>query len=147
MNMLPALLQFMHRACFSPVVDTGYKSIDAGYFANWPGLISKLVRKHLPTSIETAKGHLRLSHQHILTTSSQPPLTPPPPPAHIPTYDDGRNSLHGEPSPRKPGMYAAGRSVRPDLFRSNRPIPQSHQQGEQVSDGAHAYTPDRKSVV
>ena len=51
MNMLPALVQFLHRACFSPVLYTWCKAIDAGYFTNWPGLTSKLVHKHLPTSI------------------------------------------------------------------------------------------------
>ena len=70
MNTLPALVQFLHRACFSPVVYTWYKAIDAGYFTTYKGLISKLVRKHLPTYIETAKGHLRLSHQHICSTSA-----------------------------------------------------------------------------
>ena len=61
MNTLPVLLQFLNRACFSSVVDTWYKSIDSGYFTTWTCLASKLVRKHLPASIETAKGHLRLS--------------------------------------------------------------------------------------
>ena len=51
MNMLPALVQFLHRACFSPVVDTWCKAIDAGYLTTWPCLSSNLVCKHLPTSI------------------------------------------------------------------------------------------------
>ena len=72
MNTLHALVQFLQRACFSPVVDTWCKSIDAGAFATWSGLTSKLVRKHLPKSIDRAKGHLRLSHQHIHSTSVQP---------------------------------------------------------------------------
>ena len=107
MNMLPNLVQFLHRACFSPVVDTWFKAIDAGYFTTCTGLTSKLVRKHLPASIDTAKVHLRLSLQHIRSTINQPTLTPPPP-AHTPTYDDGRNYPLEEPCPRKPGMYAAG---------------------------------------
>ena len=78
MNTLTDLVQFLHRACFIPVVDTWYKAIDAGYFTTWPGLTSKLVRKHLPMSIEMAKGHLRLAHQHIRSTRNQPTLTPPP---------------------------------------------------------------------
>ena len=133
MIMLPALVQFLHRACFRPVVDTWCKAIDAGYLNTCPGLTSNIVRKHLPTFIETANGHFRLAHQHIRPASTQPPLTTPPT-SHTPTYDDSRNSPHEEPSPRKPGIYAAGRSVRPDLFRSNRPIPQSLQQGGWVSD-------------
>ena len=79
MNTLPALVHFFHRACFSPVVDTWCKAIDAGYFTTWPGLTSKVVRKHLPTLIETSKGHLRLAHQHIGSTSAQPPSDTAPP--------------------------------------------------------------------
>ena len=65
MSMLPALFQFLHRDRFSPVVDTWYKAIDAGYFTTWSGLTSKLVHKHLPASIDTAKSHLRLTRQHF----------------------------------------------------------------------------------
>ena len=70
MNMLPDLVQFLHRACFSLIVDTWCKAIDAGYFTTCPGLTSNLVRKHLPTSIETAKGHLRY---HANTSVQQVP--------------------------------------------------------------------------
>ena len=84
MNTLPALVHFLHRACFIPVLDTWCNTIGSGYFTTWPGLTSKLVRKHLPTSIETAKGKLRLSRQHIRSTSAQPPLIPPPQPIHQP---------------------------------------------------------------
>ena len=61
MNMLPALVQFLHRAYFSLFVYTWCKTIDAGYFTTWQGLTSKLARKHLSASIETAKVHLRLA--------------------------------------------------------------------------------------
>ena len=70
MNTLPALVHFLHMACFIPVVDTWCKAIDTGYFTTWTGLTSNLVCKHLPKSIKTAKGHIRLSHQHVRSTSS-----------------------------------------------------------------------------
>ena len=89
MNTLPALVQFLHRACFSPVVDTWCKAIDAGYFTTWPGLTSKLVRKHPPPSIDTAKGHPRLAGQHIRSTITQPLLKPPPQPIHQPMMTAG----------------------------------------------------------
>ena len=135
MNTLPGMVQFLHRALFRPVLDTWCNAINAGYLTTWPGLTYKLVRKHLPKSIYTAKVHLRLSRQHFRSTSAQLPLAPPPP-SHTPTYDEGRNSPHGEPSPRNPGMYEAGKSVRSDIYRSNRHITQGLQQGEQVGDGA-----------
>ena len=84
MNTLPALVQLLHRAYFILIVYTWFKAIDTGYFTTWQGIASKIVRKHLPNSIETSKGHLRLSHQHIRSTSSQPPLTPPPHPINQP---------------------------------------------------------------
>ena len=98
MSTLPALVQFLHRAYFRPVVDTCYKAIDAGYFTNLPGLTSMLVRKHLPASIETVKGHLRLTRQHVQSTRDHPTRTLPPP-AHTLSYDDGRISPSGDPCP------------------------------------------------
>ena len=94
MNTLPALVQFLHMDLFIPVVDTWCKAIDAGYFTTWPGLTSKLVRKHPSPSIETAKGHPRLARQHIRSTSAQPPLTPPPQPIQQPMTTAG--ILHTE---------------------------------------------------
>ena len=90
MNTLPALLQFHHRACLSPVVDTWCKAIDAGYFTTWSGLTSKIVRNHLHASIDTAKDHLSLARQHIRSTRDQPTRTPPPPqPVHQPMMTAG----------------------------------------------------------
>ena len=53
---------------FSPGVHNCTKAIDAGYFAIWTGLTSELVRKHLPKSLATAKGHLKQYRQNILST-------------------------------------------------------------------------------
>ena len=75
---LPALLQFLHKACFIPVVDTWCKAIDAEYFTTCPCLTSKTVRKDLPVSIDTAKVHLRLTHQHVQSTRDQTTRTLPP---------------------------------------------------------------------
>ena len=86
---LPALVQFLHRACFSLVVDTWCKAIDAGYFTTWPGLTAKLVCKQLPASIETAKGHLRLTRQHVRSTRDHHTSTPSPQPTHQPMMTAG----------------------------------------------------------
>ena len=64
------LVQYLHRAAFSPVVSTWTRAIDAGFFATWPGLTSDLVRKHLPKSLATAKGHLRQDRQNIRSTQT-----------------------------------------------------------------------------
>ena len=59
------LVQYLHRCDFSPVVHTWTKAIDAEYFATWPVLTSELVRKHLPNSLATTKGHLKQDRQNI----------------------------------------------------------------------------------
>ena len=61
------LVQFLHRAAFSPVTSTWNQSIDAGYFNTWPGLPA-LVRKYLPKSLSAAKGHMQQDQQNILST-------------------------------------------------------------------------------
>ena len=54
-------------------------SIDAGLFSTWPGLISQLIRQHLPKSIATAKGHLRTawSNQRLKNPTLIPLIVPP----------------------------------------------------------------------
>jgi hypothetical protein len=59
MKTLTDRVQYFQRTCFSPVSKTWTQTIDAGFFATWPDLTSALVRKHLPKSVATAKGHLR----------------------------------------------------------------------------------------
>ena len=73
------LVQYLHRAAFSPVISTWTAAIDAGHFSTWPGLTSQLVRKHLPASIATAKGHRRQDRQNVRSTKPKPspPLSDP----------------------------------------------------------------------
>jgi hypothetical protein len=68
MKTLSDLVQYLHRACFSPVIKTWTQAIDAGRFTTWPGLTSGLVRKHLPKSLATAKGHLRMDRKNVRST-------------------------------------------------------------------------------
>jgi hypothetical protein len=76
MKTLPHLVQYLHRACFSPVIKTWTQAIDAGFFTTWPGLTSALVRKHLPKYVATAKGHLRQDRK-MSDPPRQPPRQPP----------------------------------------------------------------------
>jgi hypothetical protein len=62
------LIAFLHAACGSPVPSTWTKAIDNGHFATWPGLTSDLVRKQLPKSIATVKGHLNQQRKNIRST-------------------------------------------------------------------------------
>ena len=72
------LATYLHLCAWSPVPDTWIKAIDTDFFSTWPGLTSQLVRKHLPNSIHSAQGHLKMIRQHIRSTKPQPTDTPSP---------------------------------------------------------------------
>lgn len=62
------LITFFHTACCSPVPTTWIKAIENGQFATWPGLTPKLIRKYLPSSEYTAKGHLKQERHGLQST-------------------------------------------------------------------------------
>ena len=66
------LVTWLHAAAFSPVVATWCAAIDRGYFLTWPGLTSALVRKHLPKTVATYKGHLKQDRQGLRSTKIHP---------------------------------------------------------------------------
>ena len=68
------LVQYLHRAAFPLVLSTWIADIDNGFFATWPGLTSDLANKQLPTSMATAKGHLRQEQKNLRSTK-QPPTS------------------------------------------------------------------------
>jgi hypothetical protein len=55
---IPELIQYLHTAAFSPVPSTWIAAIQRGFYQSWPGLTAAAVRKHLPKSEATTKGHL-----------------------------------------------------------------------------------------
>ena len=61
-------VQFLHATCGYPVPSTWTTAIDNGQFTTWPGLTSELVRKHLPKSSATTKGHMHSQRQNIRST-------------------------------------------------------------------------------
>jgi hypothetical protein len=67
------IVRYLHQACCSPVPSTWIKAIEAGHFTTWPGLTADLVRKHLPKSIATTKGHLRGQPQGLRSTKAKHP--------------------------------------------------------------------------
>jgi hypothetical protein len=70
------LIHFLHRTCFSPVLSTWIQAIDKGFFTTWPGLTAEAVRKFLPKSLATAKGHLKASPKNLRSTKIKPNNTP-----------------------------------------------------------------------
>jgi hypothetical protein len=74
-NSIQDIITYLHACCFGPVQDTCLKSIQNGHFATWPSLTVKNVRKYLPKSDETVKGHMNQIRQHIRPT--QPAVAEP----------------------------------------------------------------------
>jgi hypothetical protein len=67
------LVRFLHAAAGSPVPSTWIAAIQKGHYATWPGLTDDLVRKHLPKSVATVKGHLDQQRQNVRSTKPKPP--------------------------------------------------------------------------
>ena len=67
------LIRYLHGCCFFPTKNTWIEAINNGHFISWPGLTAELVRKHLPPSIETAKGHLNQERGGLQSTTLSPP--------------------------------------------------------------------------
>ena len=70
------LVTYLHLCAWSPVVDTWTKAIDVHHFDTWPGLTSALVRKHLPKSLPTAKGHLKMTRKNVRSTKPRDSSSP-----------------------------------------------------------------------
>ena len=66
-------MEFLHACAGYPVLSTWCKAIDAGYYTTWPGLTSKLVRKHFwAPSKPTVKGHLDQQRKNLRSTKPKP---------------------------------------------------------------------------
>jgi hypothetical protein len=61
-------ITYLHACCFSPLQDTWLKAIQNGHFATWPSVTVENVRKYLPKSDATAKGHMNQIRQNIRST-------------------------------------------------------------------------------
>ena len=62
-------IKFLHQCLFSPTLDTLCKAIDNGHLIGFPHITSKLVRKYLPDSTATAKGHLNRTRKGLRSTT------------------------------------------------------------------------------
>jgi hypothetical protein len=62
------LAAFLHGCAFSPSPTTLLRAISRGHFINWPGMTVELISRHLPKSMATSKGHLRMQQKNIQST-------------------------------------------------------------------------------
>jgi hypothetical protein len=67
---IPELIQYLHAAAFSPVPSTWIAAIQREYYQSWPGLTAAAVRKHLPKSEATTKGHLDQTRKNLRSTKT-----------------------------------------------------------------------------
>ena len=65
---IPALINYLHAAAFSPATSTWLQAIQKGFFSTWPGLTTTAVKKYLQPSEATAKGHLDQTRKNARST-------------------------------------------------------------------------------
>jgi hypothetical protein len=56
---LEQVVAWYHAAAGYPTKATWLKAIEAGFYATWPLLTAKAVKKHFPETVETPKGHMK----------------------------------------------------------------------------------------
>jgi hypothetical protein len=67
------LVKYHHISLGSPTSVALLNGIKKGFLTTFPGLTEELVKKHLPKSIDTAKGHLQQQRQGLQSTKIKNP--------------------------------------------------------------------------
>ena len=88
---VPERAAFLHWCAGSPQLSTWCKAIDAGFYRSWPGLTSKLARKHMPQSTPMIKGHLDQQRKNIRSTKPKRSMATP---KSLPGVDETEQDLH-----------------------------------------------------
>jgi hypothetical protein len=70
------LMKFLHQSCFSPVPSTWIRAVDNNQFTTWPGLSAKNIRKYLPPSPASLKGHMDRTRKNARSTKIAPTFEP-----------------------------------------------------------------------
>jgi hypothetical protein len=66
------LVNYLHKAIFSPTKYALLQAVKNGHLATWPGLTEKEINKHLNLTPATTMGHMNQSLQSIRSTSKTP---------------------------------------------------------------------------
>jgi hypothetical protein len=69
-----AVIQFLHKALFSPTTLTLLKAIKNNQLTTWPGMTTENILKHLPKSIATTLGHQDQTRKNAHSTQTTPPI-------------------------------------------------------------------------
>jgi hypothetical protein len=67
-----ALVNYLHKAMFSPTKSALLQAVKNGHLRTWPGLTEQAINKHLKLTPATAMGHMNQCHQNIISTSKNP---------------------------------------------------------------------------
>jgi hypothetical protein len=84
------LAQYYGATMFNAVNSTILRAIHRKHFSSWPGMTTKLMRKHLPPRLATTQGHLDQEFKNMRTTqvrSADEEITPGQEPDNIKTND------------------------------------------------------------
>jgi hypothetical protein len=64
-----ALVNYLHKALFSPTKSTLLHAVKKGNLITWPGLTEEAIHKHLKLMPATAMGHMNQNRQNIRSTN------------------------------------------------------------------------------
>jgi hypothetical protein len=67
-----ALVNYLHKALFSPTKSALLQAVKKGHLITWPSLTEKAINKHLKLTPATAMGHMNQRRQNIRSTSKTP---------------------------------------------------------------------------
>jgi hypothetical protein len=74
-----ALVNYLHKALFSPTKAAMLQAVKDGHLITWPGLTGDAINKHLKLTTATAMGHMNQRRQNIRSTSKAPDKKQQPP--------------------------------------------------------------------
>ena len=108
------MVQWLHAAAFSPSTSTFIDAIQRNFFATWPGLTPDIVRRYLPQSDATVKGHLDQQRQR----KRKQPISDETPSTAIGTRS---HTIYSATLTRRP-QPDAPTATSPTVFRSNQTV-------------------------
>jgi hypothetical protein len=66
------LVNYLHKAMFSPTKSALLQAVKNGHLVTWPGLTEKAINKHLKLTPDTTMGYMNQIRQNIRSTSKTP---------------------------------------------------------------------------
>jgi hypothetical protein len=67
-----ALVNYLHKAMFSPTKSALLQAVKIGHLITWPGITEQAINKHLKLTPATTMGHMNQRRQNIRSTSKTP---------------------------------------------------------------------------